>query len=110
MKRAAVVVLTALAGLAVLAMVSHRSPPPAATARAPHATPPDRSASSTPPAAARARATRWTCAVRHARTGHYYRCTEGDETKACHCAIRKCKHWNPGQQRHCSSLCKCKKE
>jgi hypothetical protein len=63
----------------------------------------------TSPCSKRRREARWTCAVRHARTGYEYKCTERGEEKSCRCAIQRCKHWNQGQERHCSRSCRCTK-
>jgi CDP-diacylglycerol pyrophosphatase len=54
--------------------------------------------------------TRWMCAVRHAKTQNDYKCTKRDEKKSCLCAIQKCKHWNPGHERHCTRACRCTKK
>lgn len=115
MQRLVILVLTLVAGLTAVAMARDRGPDRAGvtrTAVTPRARLSRPSLPETPSldVELRRRATRWTCSVRHARTGSYYKCTEREEKKSCRCAIAKCKHWNPGQQQQCSSACRCKKK
>jgi hypothetical protein len=111
MKRVGIVVGTLVAGIVVLAMVGFSG------GSGPWARPDSPGEGSSAavaremasPCGKRRREARWTCAVRHARTGYEYKCTERGEEKSCRCAIQKCKHWNQGQERHCSRNCRCTK-